>query len=319
MKPLAFSSNIKASLLYLKPDPELWPVKQSKKHSRSWDSVGLEFALAVLDPLTDVPCSFHSVLLAVSIIFMIGILYLWRQSRNRKRANRNTQTDLLASPFSTETLKSRPSQRQKSKGEEAKRRQNLAWGVVDEESGEKDADDIGGIGSLSTDAIRRMGIARTDSGLIGTAVLSKSRSPQSPYASPLAGVGSGIGPRSPPKALDMPDSHRKLSNNPFSNQHASNDQHVSPGSSQTSPVKPSPLKSSTSPVSPPRPPRPSEAGTPTRPYQQRQQHQQQRQGGPARGEVESKALPRSGIKFPDTAMREAVAAGKSPIKGASLR
>jgi hypothetical protein len=263
--------------------------------------------------LADVSCPSSSVLLAVSIIFMIGILYLWRQSRTRKRANRNTQTDLLSSPFSTETLKSRPSQRQKSKDDEAKRRQNLAWGVVDEESGEKDADDIGGIGSLSTDAIRRMGIARTDSGLIGTAVLSKSRSPQSPYASPVAGVGSGNGPRSPPKALDMPDSHRKLSNNPFSNQHASNDQHVSPGSSKTSPVKPSPLKSSTSPASPPRPPRPSEAGTPTRPSQ----HQQQRR--PARGDDEIKTLPRSGIKFPDAAMREAVVAGKSPIKGASLR
>lgn len=187
---------------------------------------------------------------------MGGILYLWRQSRNRKRSHRQTQAaGLEPSSLAPHALQSRPSQKQNDKKQEAKRRQNLAWGVVDEESGEKDAEEMGGIGTLSTDAIRRMGIARTDSGLLGTAVLHRTDTRPRPANAPVQhlashktnvtpGIGSGNGPRSPPKALGMPDSHRKLSDNPFSNDHAS-----------------SPAKSAHA-IRPSRPVRPSEAGSP---------------------------------------------------------
>lgn len=238
---------------------------------------------------------------------MIGILYLWRQSRNRKRAHRQTlasQLDMLDTT-KPNALQSRPSRKQKDKSDEAKRKQNLAWGVVDEEAGEKDADEMGGIGTLSTDAIRRMGIARTDSGLQGTAVLHRAETRsgrpavgpvqalQSQTTNVAPGIGSGNGPRSPPKALAMSDSHRKLSDNPFSNQHASPLQ-------QTSGRR---LNESSSPLSgkdlrPSRPPRPSEAGSP-------------RTAAPLQQPYPAS----SGIKFPSATTQKPVAAPKPDPRG----
>lgn len=244
----------------------------------------------------------HPVLLGVSIIFMGGILYLWRQSRNRKRAHRQTQAGNLT-PAAPSGLQSRPSQRQKDKKEEAKRRQNLAWGVVDEEAGEKDADEMGGIGTLSTDAIRRMGIARTDSGLLGTAVLHKTDTRIRPAVAPVQtrttntinvtpGIGSGNGPRSPPKALDMPDSHRKLSDNPFSNQHASRRQD---GSNR--PLGPSSAATIQT-MRPSRPAQPSEAGSP-------KMISSPRQPFPTG----------SGIRFPDATTQKATVTRKPDPRG----
>jgi hypothetical protein len=243
------------------------------------------------------------VLLGVSILMMGGILYLWRQSRNRKRSHRQTQAaGLEPSSTAPHALQSRPSQKQHDKKQEAKRRQNLAWGVVDEESGEKDAEEMGGIGTLSTDAIRRMGIARTDSGLLGTAVLHKTDTRPRPANGPVQhlasqktnvtpGIGSGNGPRSPPKALDMPDSHRKLSDNPFSNDHASRRP-----TNMSSPNASSPAKSAHL-IRPSRPVRPSEAGSP-------------RTVAPQRSPYST-----GNIRFPDAVSQKTVATAKPDPRG----
>jgi hypothetical protein len=156
------------------------------------------------------------VLLGVFIIFLIGILILYRQSRLRKKANRSTTLSPYGSTTHLNRLKSQPSTRQK-KGEDAKRVQNLAWGVVDDdEEGENGRDvekgayhekqpsfpEMGtGIGGLSSDALKRMGMARSDSGLIGTAIMHE-RKQSFHNASP--------GPQAPARTLDKPDSHQKM-------------------------------------------------------------------------------------------------------------
>lgn len=125
------------------------------------------------------PC-FHSALLGVFIIFLIGVLWIYRQNVRRKnqqaqdvedqhqlaRGRRGTSSTNDSTQLPT--LKPTPSQRRKDL--EAKRLQNLAWGVVDDDE-EKGYLEQTGIGSLSPEKIKGMGLARDNDGIVGVGLV----------------------------------------------------------------------------------------------------------------------------------------------------
>ncbi len=163
---------------------------------------------------------------------MGGILYLWRQSRNRKRSHRQTQAaGLEPSSTAPHALQSRPSQKQHDK----KQKRNVVRIWLGESSmrsqGRRTQRKWVGLGRsarMRSGGRESRGPTRACS---VPAVLHKTDTRPRPANGPVQhlasqktnvtpGIGSGNGLVRLPGTRHA-DSHRKLSDNPFSNDHAS--------------------------------------------------------------------------------------------------